>query len=76
MKSATQSRSGASGSKSRITRSPGLVACGSAMVVFFTFPRRTPCRPWRRIEASTEQRATSICSRRNASQTFLAPYAQ
>jgi hypothetical protein len=45
-------------------------------VVFFTFPRRAPARRCRRIEASTVQRATSICSRRSASQTFLAPYAE
>ena len=43
--SATQSRSGAAGAKSRRTRPRARCAAGSAMVVRLTLPRTAPCKP-------------------------------
>jgi hypothetical protein len=76
VKSTTHSRPGASGAKSRFTRSPGLCRDGSGTVVrgFFHPPRRTPRSPSLRISRSTVHRATAMPSRFSWSQTFHAPY--
>src|SRR5664279_2096402 len=60
VKSATHNLLGASGLKSRLTRSWALVAAGSGTVVRFTGPRRAPCSPRVVISRSTVHRATSI----------------
>ena len=76
VKSTTHSRSGASGAKSRFTRSAGRSCDGSGTVVrgFFHPPRRTPRSPSWRISRSTVHRATAMPSRLSWSHTFHAPY--
>ena len=72
--SATQSRSGASGEKSRRTRSRALGAAGSGIVVRLVLPRTAPARPSWRISRSMVHRATTMPSRLSWSHTFRAPY--
>ena len=76
VKSTTHSRFGASGAKSRFTRSAGRSCDGSGTVVrgFFHPPRRTPRSPSLRISRSTVHRAAAMPSRFSWSQTFQAPY--
>ena len=75
MKSATHSRSGASGAKSRLTRSGGRSCDGSGLVVRTLYPpRRTPRSPSFRISRSTVHRAAGMPSRFSWSHTFHAPY--
>ena len=76
-RSATHSRSGASGEKLRSTRSAGLAARGSLIVVRLTLPRTAPRSSSSPISRSTVHRAIGGASagrsRFSVSQTFLAP---
>jgi hypothetical protein len=71
--SATQSRSGAAGVKSRLTRSRARSAAGSGIVVRLTLPRTAPASPSARISRSTVHLATGMPSRFSANQTLRAP---
>ena len=67
VKSPTQRRFGASAVKSRLTRSAGLRAAGSALVVRHGFPRRFA--PWMLLAAisrCTRQRGTCSPARASA----------
>ena len=71
--SATYNLFGAAGANRRCTRSSGLAAAGSAMVVRLTLPLIAPAKPATAINRSTVQRATAMPSRLSCNHTFLAP---
>jgi hypothetical protein len=77
VKSATHSRSSARGRKFRSTRSAGLAAFGSLIVVRLTLPRTAPRNSSSDINRSTVQRAIGGAStgrsRFSVSHTFRAP---
>ena len=73
VKSDTQSWLGQSAVNCRLTRSSGQDAEASGTVVRTVLPRRTPCRPRRRMSRSTVQRATTMSSRFICFQTLSAP---
>ena len=71
--SATHRRSGASGAKSRRTRSRARGPDGSGIVVRLTLPRTAPASPSWRMSRSIVHRATGMPSRFRVSHTFRAP---
>ena len=71
--SETHSWFGRAATKARLTRSAGLGAVGSGMVVRRLAPRTSPVIPCMRISRSTVQRATVMPSRFSCFQTLRAP---
>jgi hypothetical protein len=64
---------GRAAERSRWTRSAGLSAASSGVVVRRVVPRTAPRRPSSRIRRCTVQRATGVPSRLSCRQTLRAP---